>query len=1100
MDGESSICEHRTDRDGRAYCRDVVPVRVGEHCARCQADPAYAAGMLRTCAEHSAATGDPCPYRVDLGQQAKGQDLVRCALVDRVLGWTLVFPAATCTGCTRRKRSAGVLSLVRGEALHRLALGDDAQYDLVRDVSIEQARTVLRDLDTPEARVVEAWKACIHRGAAVGERDCPTCKGHVRLKTFPCAAGHGVVTMQDCQRCGDAQSPPYLTPGDSPGVDARTTAPVAAPAPAPVAPPPPSGTILVLRHGGHRDAQDVVLTARIAEAGYRRADTPLTDAPDGGIAAWADKHGLPAATVRWEEHAGLWGESKHWHQVAAWCYEHGVVPLYADFAYFGHYGGLMFDRYLSDGGPSIGEGWLGLPTDLDLASTPGHLGQYVRMILDRYAAARDESPAVDGPYVAAYVQNHSPRSNVVPCTGGQQWVEQVYRLLGKRVAFKAAPVGDVAWPQGARVFAHDADHPRVNANLAVHAQWCLTNSSSITNEFLVAGLPVVVTGRSWHTSLGVFDEPRSWDELGTWTPRPIRTAARARYAAWWVAHQALNDEPSDVLARVIRDTRQAMGWTVDRPGGRGAERPSPHTGVAPIPHPRPSVRSGGTGPVLVCLSGSLGDVLMEVPGLKALAELTGQRVEVYKTRVRYTDTLDLVASQAWCGTVHEGNAPPDPAGYRAVVGASLSPPPDVLTQAPNFVQVQAERGTHQTEWLMATVRDLGYAGPTPSPRLVVPHGACLSEGLPDAYVVLAPGIRGFGYKRWPDRYWPKLARLLADAGVHVVVTGRHEDSRAWMADVGLDLCGRTSLAELALVLGAADAVVCTCTGTAHLAAAVRAPTLVLHGPTSPDVHGAWNPAARYCRSDRACVPCWITGPHKWRCPLVDDGAESPCMVDLTPERVHREVLHLLDRPIGDHRYAAFQRRWAWVQRYCGYHQDRDELWDLHQAVAEHKPRHVLEIGTRRGSWAASIAPACAPGATILAVDVDPSHGADRQRVADTVARVDGCAYEWIVADSGLDSTAADVRRRMPEVDLLHIDGDHVYPRCRRDFDLYSPLVRPGGMIVLHDTRHRRDDGPRRVWDELWAAADGRYERFRDVYTNQAPSRSMGTGIVWLKGA
>jgi predicted O-methyltransferase YrrM len=36
------------------------------------------------------------------------------------------------------------------------------------------------------------------------------------------------------------------------------------------------------------------------------------------------------------------------------------------------------------------------------------------------------------------------------------------------------------------------------------------------------------------------------------------------------------------------------------------------------------------------------------------------------------------------------------------------------------------------------------------------------------------------------------------------------------------------------------------------------------------------------------------------------------------------------------------------------------------------------------------------------------------------------------------------------VDLLFIDGDHSYEGVRRDFDLYSPLVRKGGMIALHD--------------------------------------------------
>jgi predicted O-methyltransferase YrrM len=37
-----------------------------------------------------------------------------------------------------------------------------------------------------------------------------------------------------------------------------------------------------------------------------------------------------------------------------------------------------------------------------------------------------------------------------------------------------------------------------------------------------------------------------------------------------------------------------------------------------------------------------------------------------------------------------------------------------------------------------------------------------------------------------------------------------------------------------------------------------------------------------------------------------------------------------------------------------------------------------------------------------------------------------------------------------EVDFLFIDADHTYNGVKRDFELYSPLVRPGGVIALHD--------------------------------------------------
>lgn len=38
-----------------------------------------------------------------------------------------------------------------------------------------------------------------------------------------------------------------------------------------------------------------------------------------------------------------------------------------------------------------------------------------------------------------------------------------------------------------------------------------------------------------------------------------------------------------------------------------------------------------------------------------------------------------------------------------------------------------------------------------------------------------------------------------------------------------------------------------------------------------------------------------------------------------------------------------------------------------------------------------------------------------------------------------------------KIDYLHIDADHSFKGVKNDFDLYSKLVRPGGIITIHDT-------------------------------------------------
>ena len=38
-----------------------------------------------------------------------------------------------------------------------------------------------------------------------------------------------------------------------------------------------------------------------------------------------------------------------------------------------------------------------------------------------------------------------------------------------------------------------------------------------------------------------------------------------------------------------------------------------------------------------------------------------------------------------------------------------------------------------------------------------------------------------------------------------------------------------------------------------------------------------------------------------------------------------------------------------------------------------------------------------------------------------------------------------------QIDFLFIDGDHSYEGVKKDFDLYSNIITPKGMIVIHDT-------------------------------------------------
>lgn len=133
----------------------------------------------------------------------------------------------------------------------------------------------------------------------------------------------------------------------------------------------------------------------------------------------------------------------------------------------------------------------------------------------------------------------------------------------------------------------------------------------------------------------------------------------------------------------------------------------------------------------------------------------------------------------------------------------------------------------------------GFALPVGDPgRLAVRRPLPDSTGLVagDGYVVLHPGA-AVPARRWSADRFAAAAAALAGQGWRGVVTGGPAETGltrqfAAAAD-GIDLGGRTSLAELASVLDRAAALVCGNTGPAHLAAAVGTPVVSLFAPVVP---------------------------------------------------------------------------------------------------------------------------------------------------------------------------------------------------------------------------------------------------------------------------
>jgi 23S rRNA U2552 (ribose-2'-O)-methylase RlmE/FtsJ len=81
----------------------------------------------------------------------------------------------------------------------------------------------------------------------------------------------------------------------------------------------------------------------------------------------------------------------------------------------------------------------------------------------------------------------------------------------------------------------------------------------------------------------------------------------------------------------------------------------------------------------------------------------------------------------------------------------------------------------------------------------------------------------------------------------------------------------------------------------------------------------------------------------------------------------------------------------------------------------------------------------------------------------------------IVGDSHLEPTKQKLVSLLPNgCDMLFLDGDHSEAGVRLDVEMYLPLIRNGGLLVMHDiTDAESHRGSAIVWREL----DGKKQEF-----------------------
>jgi len=144
---------------------------------------------------------------------------------------------------------------------------------------------------------------------------------------------------------------------------------------------------------------------------------------------------------------------------------------------------------------------------------------------------------------------------------------------------------------------------------------------------------------------------------------------------------------------------------------------------------------------------------------------------------------------------------------------------------------------------------------------------------------------------------------------------------------------------------------------------------------------------------------------------------------------------------------------AEIAVFKGAFQKISELGKLISLLRRRKLQRIVEIGTYRGGTLWAWCQLATDNGQVVSIDLQgggEGSGGDQGRLAKYAK--EGQRLDFIRGDSKREKTRDTLARLLDGecVDFLFIDGDHSYEAVRRDFELYGPLVRRGGIVSFHD--------------------------------------------------
>jgi heptosyltransferase-2 len=143
----------------------------------------------------------------------------------------------------------------------------------------------------------------------------------------------------------------------------------------------------------------------------------------------------------------------------------------------------------------------------------------------------------------------------------------------------------------------------------------------------------------------------------------------------------------------------------------------------------------------------------------------------------------------------------------------------------------------------------------------------------DFLVAINPG-GNWVLKRWPKNNFAYLAdRLIEDYNAKVIITGAQDDIylaqdiATVMKNAPIILCGKTTLGQLAVLMGKVSLVISNDSGPMHIAVSQKAKVIGLFGPTCAQITGPYGKGSYIIiqKNTKCEIPCYRLNCEDARC-------------------------------------------------------------------------------------------------------------------------------------------------------------------------------------------------------------------------------------------